>query len=302
MDDAIEELRTLRDLIRWGASRFNAAALTFGHGTDNALDEAAALVLHAVHLPPDTPDAYLDARLTRAERDAAAALLERRIRERKPAPYLTGEAWFAGLAFSVDERVIIPRSPIAELIERQLAPWVEAEAVRRILDMGTGSGCIAVACAYYFPEAQVDAVDASEGALEVARANVVAHGVEGRVRILRSDLFEAVRDGRYDLVIANPPYVDRSGMEGLPAEHRHEPATGLAGGEAGLDFALPVLRQAPGFMAPGGVLVLEVGHSAPALAARCPHVPFTWLELERGGAGVCLLDRERLVEHAEAFR
>lgn len=286
--DDLSGLRTVRDFIRWGTSRFNEAGLVFGHGTDNALDEAAALVLHALHLPPDLPAEWLGAALTRSERETVAALLRRRLDERVPAAYLTGEAWFAGLAFRVDARVLIPRSPIAELIERGFEPWVADLEVRRILDLCTGSGCIGIACATAFPQARVDLADLSSDALEVARENLVRHGLDDRVRTVRSDLFEGL-DGTYDLIVSNPPYVSEAQMQGLPEEYRHEPAAALAGGAEGLDFALRILHEAPAYLTDEGWLVLEVGEGAAALEARVPGLALTWPEFGRGGDGVCMV-------------
>jgi ribosomal protein L3 glutamine methyltransferase len=293
-------LETPADFVRWGASRFAAAGLHFGHGTANAIDDAAALVLHALHLPHDAPPRLLDARLLPEEKRRVHALIERRIAERIPTPYLTGEAWFAGLRFVVDERVLVPRSPIAELIERGFEPWLEPERVLRVLDLCTGSGCIAIACALAFPAAQVDGTDVSTDALAVAGANRALHGLGDRVAFHAGDLW-ADREPGYDLIVANPPYVDAAEMAALPPEHRHEPALALAAGGDGLDVAMRILREAPRYLAADGLLVCEVGASATALEQRCPRVPFTWIEFERGGDGVFVMTADELVAHAASF-
>ena len=296
----VKSLRTVADFVRFGASRFNEAGLCFAHGTDDAVDEALALVLHALHLParPPLPAELFHARLTRAERREVRALLRRRIDERVPAAYLTGEAWFAGLRFVIDRRVLVPRSPLAELIEEGFEPWIDGGRVRRILDLGTGSGCIAVACALVFPDADVDAVDTSAGAIEVARRNVALHGLEERVRVVESDLFAGLgpepgggAGARYDLIVSNPPYVPDEELAGLPPEFEAEPALALAGGPDGLDTVGRIVEEAPRWLAPGGALVVEVGASPvvrAALEARFDP-PFLWLEPERGGEGIFLL-------------
>lgn len=292
-----DTLETVRDFVRWGASRFNQAGLFFGHGTDNALDEAVVLVLHVLHLPSDLPVAYLDARLTPTERIEVRNVLQRRIEERLPAAYLTQEALFAGLRFFVNENVLVPRSPIAELIENGFEPWVQSGSVTRVLDLCTGSGCIAIGCAHAFPEASVDAVDISPAAIEVAEINTRRHQLEERVEPILSDLFDGVLGRRYDLIVGNPPYVSRDELATLPAEYRQEPVLGLEAGEEGLDLVERILSEAADYLEPGGILVVEVGNSARALVARYPEVPFLWLEFARGGEGVFLLTAEQLNEY-----
>jgi ribosomal protein L3 glutamine methyltransferase len=292
------ELETICDFVRWSASRFQEAGLIFGHGTETALDEAAALVLHTLHLPMDLPPLYFSGRLTETEREAVLARVRRRIVERLPLPYLTHEAWFAGLPFYVDERVLVPRSPIAELIEARFAPWLDADAVREVIDLGTGSACIAIACAYACPQARVTAVDVSAPALEVARVNVERHHLQERVEMVESDLFAAVPgERRFDLIVSNPPYVDRSDMAQLAREFQREPQLGLAGGRDGLDIVRRILAESGDWLTEQGLLVVEVGNSAPALEAAFPQVPFLWLEFERGGSGVFLLPAEQVREH-----
>ncbi|MGA7982855.1 MAG: 50S ribosomal protein L3 N(5)-glutamine methyltransferase [Chromatiaceae bacterium] len=294
-------LYTIHDFIRWGASRFNAAGLFFGHGTDNALDEAAQLVLFALHLPADLPAIYRDCRLTEPERGAVAALIERRISERRPASYLTNRAWFAGLEFFVNDEVLVPRSPLAELVEAGFDPWIDAERIHRILDLCTGCGCIGIAAAVYLPDAEVDLADISQGALAVAAQNVARHGVEERVRVVESDLFSGLSDHSYDAIVSNPPYLSTAELASLPEEYHKEPRLGLAGGESGLDLVLRILRDAPAHLNEGGILVVEVGNAAEELEQRFPDVPFLWLEFERGGEGVFLMRREQLVEFHPLF-
>lgn len=295
------ELATIVDFIRYGASRFNAAGLTFGHSYDNALDEATQLVLHALHLPHDLNPVYGQARLTREEKTEVLALFHRRIAERIPAAYLTGEAWFAGLSFKSDPRALVPRSPIAELIEAGFEPWLGGRVVQRALDLCTGSGCIAIAMAVHNPDWRVDGVDLSEEALSLARENAARLDVADRVRLLRSDLFEAVRGERYQLIVSNPPYVTHAEVDALPPEYAHEPEMGLRAGSDGLDIALRILHEAPGLLDEDGLLIVEVGESERALMALLPEVPFAWIEFKVGQMGVFAIDREPLVRHADAI-
>lgn len=290
------ELVTLRDWLRWAVSRFTRAGLTFGHGTTNAYDEACYLLLHALGLPLDRLEPFLDARLTTAERDAVAQVLSRRIDERVPAAYLTREAWLGEFRFYVDERVIIPRSHIAELLPDGLAPFVgDAERVHEALDLCTGSGCLAILLAHAYPNADVDAVDLSADALAVAQRNVSEYGLADRVNLVRSDLFANLPEKSYDLVICNPPYVIDAAMDSLPPEFRHEPALALAGGDDGMDLVRRILRDAPGFLAPGGVLVVEVGHNRMQAEAAFPRLPFVWLETPGATDGVFCVRREDIV-------
>lgn len=302
-NNAANALTTVADLIRWGASRFAAAQLAYGHGCDNPLDEARQLVLHALHLAYDLPDQYLAARVLPEEGAAVVELLERRIRERKPAPYLTGVAWFAGWSFAVDERVLVPRSPIAELIEAEFQPWLEDREPASILDVGTGCGAIAIACALTFPDAEVLATDISEDALAVARANAERHGVTPRLNCLRADLYDGLADRRFDLIVSNPPYVGRDELAVLDPEYRHEPEIAFTGGQDGLDVVEKLLFGAVEHLASDGLLVLEVGHTCLALERRWPDLPIEWAELERGGLGVGVLEAEDLtawIEHVRA--
>jgi ribosomal protein L3 glutamine methyltransferase len=296
MAEQPDGLISIQDFVRWGASRFNAAGLHFGHGTDNAIDEAALLVLSALHLDPNLPAHFRDCRLTPAERVRVCELIERRVVERVPAAYLIGRAWFAGLEFRVDEQVLVPRSPIAELVEVGFDPWIDADRVGRVLDLCTGSGCIGIAAAVYLPDADVDLVDISPEALAIARDNVERHGVGDRVQVFESDLFAALGDQRYDVIVSNPPYVSRAEFEALPAEYHNEPHLGLLAGEDGLDIVLRILDEAAAHLNERGILVVEVGNSLSFLEARLPGVPFTWIEFERGGEGVFLLTREQLLD------
>ncbi|HEX4049809.1 MAG TPA: 50S ribosomal protein L3 N(5)-glutamine methyltransferase [Steroidobacteraceae bacterium] len=289
---------TVQALIVSTARRLSGARLHYGHGTDNARDDAAALVLHAMRRAGQLPAAALARRVPEAARVRLEALLQRRIRERVPVVYLTQRCWFAGLPMFVDERVLIPRSPIAELIERRFVPWVQPERVRRILDLGTGSGCIAIACARAFPRARVDATDVSTAALAVARINIARHRLQRRVRARNADLFTGIKAARYDMIVSNPPYVREGELQGLPAEYRHEPRLALAAGRDGLDAVRGILRDAAAHLNEAGILIVEVGDTERALRRAFPRVPFLWLAFRRGGGGVFLLSREQLVAHA----
>ena len=288
---------SVRTLIERGAARLKRAGVFFGHGTDNAWDEAAALVLHALRLPHTGDAALYRRRVGGAAQRTVQELLGRRVRERIPAAYLTGVTWFAGVRLAVDSRVLVPRSPIAELIERRFAPWIDAVRVRRVLDMGTGSGCIAIACAKFLPRARVDAVDISDAALEVAGENVRRHRLMRRVRLIRSDHFRALAGATYDIIVANPPYVGARELKGLPVEYRHEPRVALAAGTTGLDSVRIILREAAWHLRPAGLLVVEVGNTESAVRRAWPDLPFVWLEFARGGGGVFLLTREQLQAH-----
>jgi ribosomal protein L3 glutamine methyltransferase len=296
------ELTTIRDFIRYAASRFNEAGLYFGHGTDNAWDEAVTLILHTLHIPYDLYAQVLDAHLVAAERAKLLDFIQQRVEKRIPNAYLMHEAWFAGLSFYVDERVLIPRSPIAELIEKQFEPWVKPEKVHRILDLCTGSGCIAIAMAKAFPEVMVDASDISDEALAVAKINVLRHNEEDTVTLFKSDLFKQLPPQKYDLIISNPPYVSQQEMIDLPDEYLHEPKLGLAAGHEGLDMAIRILQEAPAYLSQDGVLIVEVGNSEHALQEFYPELPLTWLEFERGGGGVFVITAAELREHQAALQ
>ena len=296
------ELSTIIDFIRYGASRFSAAGLTFGHSHDNPIDEATHLVLAALHLPPDLPPAYGTGALVAEERERVLGLIERRVSERVPVAYLVGETWFAGLKFKSDRRALVPRSPIAELIESGFAPWLDHRHVERALDVCTGSGCIGIAMAEYNPDWLVDIVDISPEALSLARENIVFQHVEDRVEAIESDLFAGVQGRRYDLIVSNPPYVTEDEYAAMPGEYRHEPKLGLTSGEDGLDLCLRMLDEAADYLTDDGLLIVEVGESERALIELLPQVPFVWIEFKVGAMGVFALERRDLVEHAKAIR
>jgi ribosomal protein L3 glutamine methyltransferase len=291
-----DELQTIIDLIRYGASRFSAAGLTFGHSYDNAIDEATQLTLHALHLPHDLGPAYGNARVTLAEKEDVLALFLRRIEERVPAAYLTGEAWFAGLSFKSDRRALVPRSPIAELILSGFEPWLGGREVRRALDLCTGSGCIAIAMAHYQPDWHVDGADISDEALALARENQ-QRLLAGNTRFVKSDLFSGLQGEHYDLIVSNPPYVTNDETDALPKEYSYEPELGLRAGDDGLDIVLRMLRDAPLHLTEDGLLICEVGDSEQHLVRLLPELPLMWIEFKVGQMGVFVVERHDLVTH-----
>ena len=293
--EAVRQLRTVRDLLRFAVSRFQEAGLCYGHGTAGAVDEAAYLILHTLHLPLDQLEPFLDAQVLVAEASQVLGVLERRVRERIPAAYLTNEAWLGDFRFYVDERVIVPRSHIAHVLDQGLSSWIpDPDAVTRVLDLCTGSGCLAILLAHTFTRAAVDAVDISADALDVARDNVRDYGLEQRVRLVQSDLFSALGDARYDVIVSNPPYVPQAAMQSLPAEYRHEPVLALAGGANGLDIVERIVREAKARLTRKGVLVVEIGAGREAVTAAYPDLGLTWLETDAGGDPVFLVERGHL--------
>ena len=298
MDSMVDELHTVRDWLRWAMSRFNEAGLYFGHGCDNAYDEAAWLILHTLHLPLDRLEPFLDARLTHSERLALLNILQQRITRRLPAAYLTGEAWLGEFRFYVDERVIVPRSYFAELLEEGLSPWVQQpSSINSALDLCTGSGCLAILMAHTFPGALIDAVDLSADALAVAARNVSEYGLQDHLTLIESNLFEKLAGRRYDLILSNPPYVTDQSMAELPPEYRHEPQLALAAGSDGLDIVRRILTIAKHHLTDDGLLMVEVGHNADLVEAAYPNVPFTWIDATGGEARIFLLTREQLQSH-----
>ncbi len=296
-----QELETVRDWLRYAVSRFTEAGLFFGHGTTNAYDEAAYLILHTLHLPLDHLEPFLDARLPHVEREQLLEIVSRRVDERVPAAYLTHEAWLGQYRFYVDERVLIPRSYIAELLREGLSPWIPDPAkIQTALDLCTGSGCLAILLAHTFPNADVDAADISSDALAVALRNVADHSLQGRVNLIRSDLLSNLTEKRYDLMVSNPPYVTAMAMEELPLEYRHEPELALRGGDDGLDAVRTILGRAADFLTPDGLLVVEVGQNRVAAEAAFPRLPFTWLATESSEDSVFILRREELVSGERA--
>lgn len=299
-DTATIHLTRVLDFIRWGASQFAAAGVVFGHGSDNPLDEAAHLVLHVLGLDHSLPDLYLQAVLTPDERAAVVDIINQRIETRLPAPYLTGKAWFAGLEFFVDDRVIVPRSPIGEMIESGFQPWLDHREPLEILDLCTGSGAIAIACALAFPDARVVGTDASDDALAVAAINADKHDIGPQVEWVKADLFDGVPVQPFDLIVTNPPYVTQDEWQRLAPEYRHEPGFAFHGDTDNLSLVSRLLRQAPAYLAEEGLLVLEVGYSAFLLEAQYPDLPITWVDLERGGLGVGVIEAEELAAWVES--
>lgn len=291
-----QDLITIRDFLRYATSRFQQAGLYFGHGTDNAWDEALLLILPSLHLPMDNNIHFLDAKLTPTERQLLLQLIQQRIDERIPVAYLTHQAWLGSLSFYVDKRVLIPRSPMIELIEHGFQPWLIADEIHHILELCTGSGCIAIACAKAMPHATIDATDISTDALDVAKINLSQHQVDSQVTLYQSDLWNTVPDKKYDLIIGNPPYVSKEEVEHLPAEYHHEPVNALLAGHDGLLLIDEILAKAADYLTEHGTLIIEVGNSEEALIERYPEAPFTWLQFERGGHGVFLLSAHELRE------
>jgi ribosomal protein L3 glutamine methyltransferase len=295
-DSVTFEQASIIDLIRYGATRFNAAGLTFGHNYDNAIDEATQLVLHALHMPHDLGPAYGAARVTEQEKLQVLGLFQRRIDERIPAAYLTGEAWFAGLSFKSDPRALVPRSPIAELIESGFEPWLGGREVQRVLDLCTGSGCIAIATGHYHPNWQVDGADINDDALALATENKTRLHADN-VTLRKSDLFNGLQGEVYDLIVTNPPYVTNAETDALPREYSHEPELGLRAGDDGLDLALKILRDAPEHLSEDGLLICEVGEAEQALVELLPELPLAWVEFKVGQMGIFVVERADLVEH-----
>ncbi|WP_157993292.1 50S ribosomal protein L3 N(5)-glutamine methyltransferase [Candidatus Erwinia haradaeae] len=296
MNKIADELQTINDMLRWSLSRFVSADLFYGHGTDNHWDEVIQLILPTLFLPLDCPESICTAKLTYHERQCVVERVNRRVCERIPVAYLTNQSYFAGYKFYVDQRVLIPRSPIGELISQKFSGILQSEP-KYILDMCTGSGCIAIACALAFPQAEVDAVDISNLALEVSNKNIYMHGVQKRVALICSDLFNELSQKKYDLIIANPPYVSDYDMNNLPNEYYHEPRIGLSGGKDGLIIFLQILTQVANYLSENGIFICEVGSSMGALTKKYPNIPFTWIKLEHGGEGVFMMTRKQIIKN-----
>lgn len=293
---AVTELHTIRDWLRFAVSQFEASDIFYGHGTDNAYDEAVWLIMSALHLPHDTLNNFLDARLTTAERQKLAGFIDQRITEHKPTAYLVKEAWLQGFKFYVDERVIVPRSFIAELLSEDLSPWIEyPEMIESAADICTGSGCLGILLANSFPNAAIDVIDISPDAIDVANINISNYGLQDQITAIQSDMFTALQGKKYDLIISNPPYVDAPSMAELPAEYRNEPQLALGSGIAGLDHTHTILREAANYLNDDGLLIVEIGHNRDALLEAYPELPFTWLEVSSGNEFVFLLTKSQLL-------
>ncbi len=292
-----QQLSTIRDYIRWASSEFNRKKLTYGHGMGSALDEAAYLVLYALELPYDWPESYFDCTLTVQEREQVIKVVSSRVETRQPAAYITNEAWFCGLSFYVDSRVLVPRSPIAELVSSQFEPWLDPYSVHNILDLCTGSGCIAISCQYAFAEANVYASDLSADALDVARINLERYELSEDIQLFQSDLFDNIPKKKFDLIVSNPPYVDAEDMSALTDEFKAEPELGLAAGEDGLSIVDRMLLEAKSYLSNSGLLVVEVGNSQKAMIEKYPQLPMSWIEFENGGSGVFCITAEELKKH-----
>ncbi len=301
IDEVITDLHSITDFLRWSVSRFNEADLYYGHGTNNAWDEAQSLTLFALHLPNNLDATVMQSRLTKTEKMAVVNLILRRIDERIPAAYLTNVAYFCHLPFYVDERVLVPRSPIAELINNGFEGLI-AKQPQRILDLCTGSGCIAIASAYAFEDAEIDAVDLSDDALEITQLNIYNHELADRVRAIKSDVFSGVKNEKYDLIVTNPPYVDAEDMADMPDEFHHEPEMGLACGNDGLDIVRVILAEASQHLTDNGVLICEVGNSMIHVEQLYPEVEFTWIEFEHGGLGIFQINKQQLIQHQQLFQ
>lgn len=300
VDEAVNELLTIQDMLRWSMSCFNSQSVYYGHGSDNAWDEALQLVLPSLNLPLDLPHELYTSRLVFSERQLIVSRVLQRINDRIPVAYLTNKAWFCGLEFYVDERVLVPRSPIGELINNQFGGLI-TKSPEHILDMCTGSGCIAIACAYAFPEAEVDAVDISPDALAVTEINIDMHHLTHRVIPVCSDLFTEIPEIKYDIIVSNPPYVDAEDLSDMPQEFRHEPELGLAAGNDGLDLTRRILASAADYLSENGILICEVGNSMVHLVEQYPDIPFTWLSFEHGGDGVFMLNYQQLLLCKDRF-
>ncbi len=300
-EQVTKELKTVRDFIRWTCSLLNEHDVYLGHGNVSVWDESVQLVMAAIYLSWNNDSAVLDARLLSHEKKRIIDFVKQRVEERKPLPYIINEAWFMEMPFYVDERVLIPRSPIAQLLETEFSPFLRSGPVGHILDLCTGSGCIGIACAYVFEEAEVDLIDISEDALEVARINIEQHELEERVTPIHSDLFEAVKGMKYDLIVSNPPYVDQDDFETMPVEFQHEPELALTSGPDGLDITRRILREACDYLTDDGLLVVEVGNSEVHLMEQFPHVPLIWVDLPNGGNGVFAISAQELKQYRDEF-